>query len=55
MMTLADELVPDQLWALVAPLLPVPPSLAVGRRVPCHPDRARFTAIVFMARASTRS
>jgi hypothetical protein len=37
MMTLADELVPDELWALVAPLLAVPPSLAVGRQAPCHP------------------
>jgi hypothetical protein len=26
MTTLVDDLVPDQLWALVAPLLPPPPA-----------------------------
>jgi len=30
MTTLADDLVPDELWALVAPLLPDPPRPSYG-------------------------
>jgi hypothetical protein len=32
MTTLIDDLVPDELWALVEPLLP-----ALRRPAPCHP------------------
>ena len=40
MATLVDELVPDQLWAMVEPLLPVPP------RVGCaNSDRAYELAV----------
>jgi transposase len=53
MTTLADDLVPDQLWALVEPLLPAPPRPPYGGRHRAVPDRACFAAIVFMARTST--
>jgi transposase len=53
MMTLPEELVPDELWALVEPLLPVPPRLPYGGRRRAISDRACFAAIVFMARTST--
>jgi len=53
MTTLADDLVPDQLWALVEPLLPVPPRPPFGGRRRAVPDRNCFAAIVFMARTST--
>ena len=53
MMTLVDDLVPDELWALVAPLLPVPPRPPYGGRHRTIPDRNCFAAIVFMARTST--
>jgi transposase len=53
MMTLAEELVPDELWALVAPLLPVPPRPPYGGRRRVISDRACFAGIVFMARTST--
>jgi transposase len=53
MTTLADDLVPDGLWALVAPLLPVPPCPPYGGRHRTISDRACFAAIVFMARTST--
>jgi transposase len=53
MTTLADDLVPDKLWALVAPLLPVPPRPPYGGRRRAIPDRNCFTAIVFMACTST--
>jgi transposase len=49
MMTLAEELVPDELWALVAPLLPVPPRSPYGGRRRVISDRACFAGIVFMA------
>jgi transposase len=49
----ADELAPDELWALVAPLLPVPPRPPYGGRHRAIPDRNCFAAIVFMARTST--
>ena len=38
MTTLADDLVPDQLWALVEPLLPVPPRPPYGGRHRTIPD-----------------
>jgi transposase len=53
MTTLADDLVPDALWALVAPLLPAPPRPPYGGRRRAILDRACFAAIVYMARAST--
>jgi transposase len=48
MTTLADELVPDELWALVEPLVPVPPRPPYGGRHRTIPDRACLAAIVYM-------
>ena len=48
MTTLIDDLVPDKLWALVAPLLPVPPRPPYGGRHRTISDRACFAAIVYM-------
>ena len=45
MTALADELVPDELWALVEPLLPVPPRPPYGgrrRAVSAHPMSHRM-------------
>ena len=53
MTTLIDDLVPDELWALVEPLLPVPPRPPYGGRRRAIPDRNCFAAIVYMARTST--
>ena len=53
MTTLADDLVPDELWALVAPLLPAPPRPPYGGRHRTISDRACLAAIVYMARSST--
>jgi transposase len=53
MATLVDELVPDQLWAMVEPLLPSPPRPPYGGRQRVIPDRNCFAAIVYMARTST--
>ena len=53
MTTLADDLVPDELWALVAPLLPAPPRPPYGGRCRAIADRNCFAAIVYMARTST--
>jgi hypothetical protein len=53
MTTLADDLVPDELWAMVQPLLPAPPRPPYGGRHRTIPDRACLAAIVFMARTST--
>jgi transposase len=53
MPTLANRLVPDELWALVEPLLPPPPPRSHGGRHQQIPDRACFAAVVFMARTST--
>jgi len=53
MTTLVDELVPDALWALVAPLLPAPPRPPYGGRHRAIPDRNCFAAIAYMARTST--
>jgi hypothetical protein len=51
MTTLADDLVPDQLWAIVAPL-PPPPRPPYGGRHRTISDRACFAAIIYMARTS---
>jgi transposase len=50
MTTLADEFVPDELWALAELLLPIPPRPPpyCGRRRTIS-DRACLAAIVFMA------
>jgi transposase len=53
MATLVDDLVPDELWALVEPLLPAPPRPPYGGRHRAIPDRNCFAAIVHMARTST--
>jgi transposase len=53
MTALADRLLPDQLWQLVEPLLPPPPSRACGGAPRTVPDRACMAAIIFMARTST--
>jgi transposase len=53
MTTLVDDLVPDGLWALVAPLLPAPPRPPYGGRHRTISDRACLAAIVYMARTST--
>ena len=52
MTTLIDDLVPDELWALVEPLLPSPPRPPYGGRHRTISDRACFAAIVSMARTS---
>jgi transposase len=52
MTTLIDDLVPDELWALVEPLLPAPPRPPYGGRYRTIADRACFAAIVYMARTS---
>src|SRR5512132_1757597 len=53
MTTLADRLLPDQLWQRIQPLLPPPPSHARGGAPRTVPDRAAMAAIIFMARTST--
>ena len=53
MTTLADDLVSDELWALVEPLLPAPPRPPYGGRHRAIPDRNCFAAIIYMARTST--
>jgi transposase len=53
MATLVDDLVPEQLWAIVEPLLPTPPRPPYGGRHRAIPDRNCFAAIVYMARTST--
>jgi transposase len=53
MTALADDLVPDELWALVVPLLPAPPRPPYGGRQRTIPDRACLAAIVFMTRTAT--
>jgi transposase len=53
MTTLADQLVPDELWAIVEPLLPAPPRPPYGGRHRTISDRACPAAIVYMARTST--
>src|SRR5688500_17897234 len=53
MPSLADRLVPDELWELVEPLLPPRPPREHRGRPRQVPDRACFAAVVFMLRAST--
>jgi transposase len=53
MTALIEELVPDDLWAIVEPLLPLPPRPWWGGRVRTIPARNCFAAIVYMARTST--
>src|SRR5829696_6166291 len=53
MTTLADRLLPDQLWQRIEPLLPPPPSHARGGAPRTVSDRACMAAIIFMARTST--
>jgi transposase len=53
MTSLVDKLVPEDLWAIVEPLLPPPPRPPYGGRHRTIPDRNCFAAIVFMARTST--
>ena len=48
--SLVEKLVPDGLWALVAPLLPPEPRHGRHRRIP---DRNCLAALVFMCRTST--
>ena len=52
MPTLADRLVPDELWKLVEPLLPPRPPHHHGGRPRQITDRACFAAVVFMTKAS---
>ena len=44
---------PDELWALVAPLLPAPPRPPYGGWHRTVSDRACLAAIIYMARTST--
>jgi hypothetical protein len=53
MTTLADRLLPEQLWQRIQPLLPPPPSRARGGAPRTVSDRACMAAILFMARTST--
>jgi transposase len=53
MTTLADDLVSDELWALVEPLLATPPRPPYGGRHRTISDRAWLAAIVYLARTST--
>jgi transposase len=53
MTTLLDDLVPDQPWAMVEPLLPALPRPPFGGRHRSIPDRNCFAAIVYLARTST--
>jgi transposase len=46
-------LLPDALWNLIEPLLPVPPPRPNGGR-PRVPDRACLTGILFVLRRSTQ-
>jgi transposase len=53
MTTLVDDLVPDELWAIVEPLLPAPPRPPYGGRRRTISDRACLAAIVYVARTPT--
>ena len=49
---MTTPLVPDELWAIVAPLLPPePPKLKGGR--PRVPDRAALTGIIFVLQSGS--
>ena len=50
---MAAALLPDPLWDLVEPLLPIPPRLPQGGR-PRVSDRACLTGIVFVLRSGIR-
>jgi hypothetical protein len=47
---MAGVLLPDPLWNLIAPLLPVPPPRPNGGR-PRVPDRVCLTGILFVLRS----
>jgi len=51
MRTIIDDLLPDELWALVNPCCRPPPA-ALWQSA-SSPDRNRFAAILFMARTPT--
>jgi transposase len=51
--TLVEELVPEELWQSVAPLIPAPPRPPYGGRRRTIRDRNCLAAIVYMARTST--
>jgi transposase len=53
MTTLAERLLPDELWQRIQHLLPPPPSHARGGAPRTVSDRACMAAIIFMARTST--
>ena len=53
MSTMVEGLVPDELWEIVEPLLPIPPRPPYGGRRRTIPDRNCFAAIVYMVRTST--
>ena len=53
MTALVEELAPNELWAVVEPLLPPPPRPWWDGRVRAIPARTCFAAIVAMARTST--
>jgi transposase len=53
MASLVDKLVPDDLGAIVEPLLPPPPRPPYGGRHRTIPERNCLAALVFMARTST--
>jgi hypothetical protein len=52
MTALVEELVPDDLWAVVEPLLLPPPRPWWGGRVRTIPARNCFAAIIYMAPAT---
>ncbi len=47
---MAQPLLPDDLWAIVEPLLPVEPPKPRGGR-PRVPDRAALTGIIFVLKS----
>jgi transposase len=47
---MAKELLPDELWELIAPLLPPPRPKPKGGRPPT-PDREALTGIIFVLRS----
>ena len=49
-MGMSKPLLPDELWAIVAPLLPAAPPRPKGGR-PRVPDRAALTGIIFVLKS----